>query len=661
MRLPLLIAFVLALLPAVAGAQTEIRIIGSSSISEQELLTAIGGRLDHIRMRPASRARAADAAFMVESIFEDAGFNQVTVYWKIVNPRAIQLRVDEGKRDLLGEVVVEGVSNPKLEKGLVELFKLGPSKAARGIQGLPFEDSAVEDGMRLMEDQMKSAGWHDAVVTLEKRRDNPETGKVDFVLKLDRGKVSKIAMPVFEGETLPGIRDQMTPFVGRIANTENLNAMRSRVVGAYEEAGFLRARIRMTIQREGLGMTPVFTIERGQRFKLRNIDITGLEKTDPERIRTRLNGLKGTYLDGEESSRRIRQMVATGAFSNIQTDITPVRGEEVDVTLRVTEADARGLSGTLGFDSFEGGIIGGGYYDRNFLGQVRNLTAGFELTQRSLLGEVALTDPWIAGSDISGKLRLFSVTRDYEGYDVWRSGLEASAVWPVTEHYSIDALLSLSYVVTNPDGLPLAALGTQDYQNPFIRVTQRLDYRDNPVLPTSGWHLEMPLEIGAAIGGGSTPYFKGGIGGSYHYSLNKQSQLSFGARGGVLIPGDSTRLPIDLRYFNGGPRSVRSFRERELGPWSRTGNPVGGQAYWVANVEYIRSIAGPLKAVAFVDAGGLSRDWEDLGMNDPEVAAGLGLRLDLPIGPVRLEYGHNLTQDGRDPSGTWHFAIGTAF
>jgi outer membrane protein insertion porin family len=44
-----------------------------------------------------------------------------------------------------------------------------------------------------------------------------------------------------------------------------------------------------------------------------------------------------------------------------------------------------------------------------------------------------------------------------------------------------------------------------------------------------------------------------------------------------------------------------------------------------------------------------------------EVAAGLGLRLDLPIGPVRLEYGHNMTQGRGEPGGTWHFAIGTTF
>ena len=106
---------------------------------------------------------------------------------------------------------------------------------------------------------------------------------------------------------------------------------------------------------------------------------------------------------------------------------------------------------------------------------------------------------------------------------------------------------------------------------------------------------------------------------------------------------------------------MRSFPERELGPRAPSNDPLGGEAYWVFNAEYVRQLAGPLKLVAFTDAGGLSRDLSGLGFNEVEVAAGLGLRLDLPIGPIRLEYGHNLTKDPNEPSGTWHLAIGIAF
>jgi outer membrane protein assembly factor BamA len=65
--------------------------------------------------------------------------------------------------------------------------------------------------------------------------------------------------------------------------------------------------------------------------------------------------------------------------------------------------------------------------------------------------------------------------------------------------------------------------------------------------------------------------------------------------------------------------------------------------------------------VVFVDAGGLSPNWGDFGFSSPDIALGLGLRFNLPVGPVRLEYGHNMTKDEGEPSGTWQFAIGIAF
>ena len=119
-------------------------------------------------------------------------------------------------------------------------------------------------------------------------------------------------------------------------------------------------------------------------------------------------------------------------------------------------------------------------------------------------------------------------------------------------------------------------------------------------------------------------------------------------------------LPIDLRLFNGGPRSVRSFPERELGP-EVNGYPTGGEAAWSTNFELIHNITDTVRAVAFVDAGALSRDFADISSAEIEVATGLGIRFDLPIGPVRFEYGFNLTRDPGEPVGTFHFAIGTAY
>ncbi len=265
------------------------------------------------------------------------------------------------------------------------------------------------------------------------------------------------------------------------------------------------------------------------------------------------------------------------------------------------------------------------------------------------------------GTDVSGTARLYALIYGREGYTAFESGLEGKLSRKFGEHYTLDLLAGYSLVNLTEEGLPSFELGETVYTHPRLRLTQTLDFRDNPVLPESGWHLENPWQVGAAIGDDSTSYIMAGLSGGWYHEINRKFSVGVGGELSVLKPsGDGEELPIDLRRFNGGARSVRSFPERELGP-DVSGYATGGEAMWNANFELIRNINDSLKAVAFVDAGALSRTYSDIGAADVEIAAGLGIRFDLPIGPVRLEYGYNLTRDEGEPTGTIHFAIGTAY
>ena len=84
-------------------------------------------------------------------------------------------------------------------------------------------------------------------------------------------------------------------------------------------------------------------------------------------------------------------------------------------------------------------------------------------------------------------------------------------------------------------------------------------------------------------------------------------------------------LPIDLRIYNGGATSVRSFPERELGPRSRAGRtPLGGLTSQTASAELSYELVPSLELALFGDAGNLSN-------SDLRYAIGLGLRYKLPM------------------------------
>jgi outer membrane protein assembly factor BamA len=219
-----------------------------------------------------------------------------------------------------------------------------------------------------------------------------------------------------------------------------------------------------------------------------------------------------------------------------------------------------------------------------------------------------------------------------------------------------------SLVTLTDDGLPPEEIGPSTYFLTVLGLTQTYDRRNDVAVPTDGYYGSLSTDVGLSLGEGAVSFARGEARFGVYEPVTRKSHVALGARIGAIVPSSSsTGLPVDLRYFLGGANSVRSFPARELGPEAANGIPRGGQAYWVANAEYVHDLLGPVNGVLFLDAGSLSRQYAELLGSDVKYALGLGLRLDLPIGSVRLEYGHSLNPERNDPTGAFHFAIGSAF
>lgn len=660
LRAPLL----LLVCAASAAAATRVSIEGMRGRSEHHVMELMGGRLEHVKSSDAAPHLADDAAFLVRQILRKDGFATAEVDWRIAARDHIVLVVREGQRLSLGQVTVTGVDGEDAKR-LAKLFA-APAEKNRPVLsgGAPFREGDVDTGLGFITQELNSRAHWSAEAAVVSRETDPKTGAVNLGIEVNPGPKLKIGTPVVrsvDGRGVKLVTAAVSSFAGKVATTKNLNAMRLAAEEIAVSRGYPDAVLRMSRGPDAGSFDPEFDINLGTRVRLRGVSVEGLHLTLPERVERRFKPLEGDWYDEAEMRKRVREMLATGAFASANIETSPAGDRLVDATLHFSEAKAREVSVALGFGSYEGVIGRFTYADRNLYGKLWGLTAGFELSSRGLLGDVRVTDPWIFGSDVSASLRAYALIYNREGYYSYDTGLEASARWRFGDHYSVELLAGNSVVVTEGDGLPTSALGETFYTRPRIRATQAVEYRDSPVLPKSGWHLENPLEIGAAIGGVSTTYVSAGLSGGWFHDIGRKSQIGIGGEWGVLVPGgDGEDLPIDIRLFNGGARSVRSFPERELGPLI-DGYAVGGEAMWNANLEFIREMAGPVRGVLFFDAGSLARDYGDMWSADVELATGLGLRLNLPIGPVRFEYGYNLTRDDGEPSGTFHFAIGNAF
>ena len=643
----------------------EIRIEGLQSLKEAEVLEILGDRLEYIRSKPPSPARAGDAAFLLENLMRRQGFQNPGVK-PVVSGNVIRLVVDEGARLSIGSVAVPGL--PKEDQiRLSKLFRLpGQERVLNPAQDPPFREEDVAEGLSLLEADFRSRGYWKAKAAVEKRGITPGTREVSFMIRITPGPLHRLGAPRFDGapaELLPELRARTGVHVGKVAGTDLLTTLRSEVESVFRSTGFPLETFKMNrILDEGT-LTPRFIIQFGKRQRLGVVRVEGAEKTKVDRVTRRFESLRGDWFDAETFDARLKRILATGAFSSVRVETEAKPDGTLDATLQVVEGRARGTTAYGGFGSYEGAILGMKYHDRNFRGNLWNLSTGLEVSSRGLLGELRLSDPWLLDTDTHLGLRLFSVTRGYEGYDKFETGFSAEfSRDDLAENLDASLMLGASWVDVSDNGIPPNELGETTYTHQFIRGHLALDRRDDRVSPTSGYHLGAQLEAGLILGDINSNYVRFDTLAAGYLPVGKKGQINLGARAGMLLPsGGINEFPIDLRLFTGGPDSVRSFRYRELGPRTTSNDPAGGESYWVTNAEYAHSLAGPVKCVGFFDAGDLSALDQGFDFSSPELSVGLGIRLDLPVGPIRFEYGHNLTRDEGEPSGTWHFAIGTAF
>lgn len=167
-------------------------------------------------------------------------------------------------------------------------------------------------------------------------------------------------------------------------------------------------------------------------------------------------------------------------------------------------------------------------------------------------------------------------------------------------------------------------------------------------------------------------YIKGDIDLRMYHRFTKENLFVVRFFGGLGAPlGNSVSLPFVKQYFSGGPRSVRAFRIRSLGPGTFIPQSIGtggffdqaGDIIIESNMEYRFPFNKYLKGAFFVDAGNVwlfnenealpggqfsSKLVEQLG-----VGAGFGLRFDIQIFVLRFDLAAPLRRPWMNSDERW--------
>ena len=101
-------------------------------------------------------------------------------------------------------------------------------------------------------------------------------------------------------------------------------------------------------------------------------------------------------------------------------------------------------------------------------------------------------------------------------------------------------------------------------------------------------------------------------------------------------------LPPSLRFYAGGDQSVRGYGYKQLGPKDDSGRVVGGQYLTEASAELERKLFSIWSAAVFYDIGN-AYDNIDARLQQ---GVGVGVRMTLPFGQLRLDFAEALSEPG---------------
>ena len=436
------------------------------------------------------------------------------------------------------------------------------------------------------------------------------------------------------------------------------------------------------------GRVPVrITIDPGPVYYFDGVTVSGTKELRPSFLVNRFRKFRGRPYSPEALEKRFRELMRTSLFNVLQIDPKPVGNNLLRLDIHVEEAKPKEFGFSLGYGSYDGAIVGASYANRNLFGFGRQITTSIEYLQRGYKGEVTFNDPYLFDTDFAFKGRLAALTFDYDGYSKFEVGGGFTVSRQITDHYQLGLVYGGRHVEVTSATISSSLLGRTSYFVSSIGFTQTLDLRKNPLVAPRGLVIDNTLDVASSAIGSQIDFIRSTGRISYYIPFAPQSVvpveeeleksawqrwferslLAFGARSGIVYPlqtggqSEAVAIPIDERFFSGGGTTVRSFSERNLGPHSPGGDPIGGEFFTIFNAEYTFPIYDQFLAAIFFDAGNLLPDASSPGLNDMRYGIGAGLRLNLPIGPMRLDYGVNPNPRKDEARGAFHFSFGFAF
>jgi len=647
----------------------EIGFSGNDELSETKLREKLTVKVPELY----SYAKVKESVAAMKKAYAEEGYHAAKIEPQVDiddrNEATLTFKIVEGEKILIDKI--HFVGNRAIDSD--DLKDAMESKERWWLSWMTGRGAYQDEIMQIDLERIKAAyqdkGYMDVKVAQPKLTMINDNRYLDVLIEIDEGPQYRVGKLDIKGDLLKPKAELLQLVKLKSGDVFNRGLLREdvlRLTDLYADQGFAYVNVAPLTNKDKVTriIDLDLDIDQGTKVYFEKIKIRGNTKTRDKVIRRELPIVEGEAYSAsklKEGKRNIRNL---GFFDEVNLTTSP--GSEPSRTVLnvdVNEHPTGTFSVGFGYSSVDHLLMQGSVSQDNFLGYALKLNLSGSFSSSSVTYSLGVTDPHFLDTDWTLGGELYDTEREWNDYDLNRTGGAISAGHPIAEYtkgyltyrYEEQKIFNVAPDVTSR--LILDQEGSSTLSS--ITATINRNSTDYHPDPSTGGISRLSLEY-AGLGG--TEHFAKVVAEHRHFfPLFWGTVFSVHGEVGYVTRTESDPVPVGERFYLGGIRSLRGFENREVGPKEGT-DFIGGEKEGYFNLEYIFPIAKELglKGLVFFDTGNTWLEGEEY-FTDMRSSVGAGVRWLSPLGPLRLEWGYNLDPRVDEKHSVFEFSVGSAF
>jgi outer membrane protein insertion porin family len=641
-------------------------------------------------------------------LYQKRGYPDTDVQYKVAvnedrGTASVTFAVSEGQKSVVKTIRFVG-NGVLTAKRLRKEMKTKENNILGFVTGAGRLNNQQLDGdVQKLKELYQDNGYADAQIT-DVRIDRLDKKNVIVTIYITEGQQYHVGTLAIEGLHIvsePNFRKVIKVTEGKVFSPQKLQKDIKSVEDAYGVAGYADAKVNVQTTPAGPALVNLsYKVDEGIQSFVEHINISGNSRTKDKVLRREIILSPGDVFDTVRVDISKKRLEGLQYFERVDTyaSDTAVPGRK-DLNVVVQEKRTGNLNFGLGFSTTDGLLgfaeLAQGNFDimnwKTFTGAGQKFRARIQLGTETKNASIELSEPYFLDQRLAVGGRLFFDEYDYfsDVYDQRDYGFDIFLRKPITNFLS----MKLDYTIQEIDIYNINQdlittqlndlINTEGAYNLESRVTLGFTYdtRDSAFLTRKGTRIDFSAYVSGGPLGGSVQVYGFDLDAAQYFHLPYDTILLLNGEVGSVenwSNGSKTGgiVPIFDRLYLGGASTLRGFKFRDVGPKDNEGNAVGGSTLTRWTIEYTIPVIERVRFALFYDGGFVNPGSWSFGPQKVLVPGGsngkfsgglnqdigVGVRLDLPIGPLRLDYGFPIEEDSfSSKSGQFQFSVGYQF